>query len=156
MCAILDTSVVHKVFGENRPEAGEAFFNWINSGKGGLVAGGKLLEELDETIAFQTWRAQAIRAGRIRLVKDQDVENKTEFLTRDEQCRSNDQHVIALAQVSGARLLYSDDGNLHADFKNDRLIGHPRGVVYSTKNSDNFTRAHRRLLGRTDICRNRT
>ena len=152
MCAILDTSVVHKVFGENRPEAGEAFFNWINSEKGSLVAGGKLLEELDGTIAFRDWRSQAIRAGRIRLVEDKDVEDKTEILTREEACRSNDQHVIALAQVSGARLLYSDDGNLHADFKNDRLIGHPRGVVYSTKSSGNFTRAHRRLLGRTGIC----
>lgn len=156
MCAILDNSVVHKVFEEDRSEAGGAFFDWITSGNGSLVVGGKLLEELNGTIAFRKWRAQAIRAGRIKLVKDRDVEDKTELLIREEQCRSNDQHVIALAQVSGARLLYSDDGNLHADFKNDRLIGHPRGVVYSTKNSDNFTRAHRRLLGRTGICRIRT
>lgn len=154
MCAILDNSVVHKVFGENRPEAGEAFFDWINSGKGSLVAGGKLLEELDGTTAFREWRAQAVQAGRIRLVEDQDVEDKTELLTREEECRSNDQHVIALAQVSGARLLYSDDGKLHADFKNGRLISHPRGAIYSTKNSDNLTPAQRKLLRRADICRN--
>ena len=86
MCAILDNSVVHKVFGENRPEAGEAFFNWIHSGKGSLVAGGKLLEELDGTTAFREWRAQAVQAGRIRLVEDQDVEDKTELLTREEEC----------------------------------------------------------------------
>ena len=79
-----------------------------------------------------------------------------ELLTGGETCRSNDQHVIALAQVSGARLLYSDDGDLHEDFKNNRLINRPRGVVYSTKNGDNLTPAHRNLLGRTDICRNRT
>ena len=156
MCAILDNSVVHKVFGENRSEAGEAFFNWINSGKGSLVVGGKLLEELDGTVAFQKWRTQAIQAGRIRLVDDQDVENKTELLIKKETFRSNDQHIVALAQVSGARFLYSDDGDLHEDFKNDRLINRPRGVVYSTRNSDNLTPAHRNLLGRTDICRNRT
>lgn len=156
MCAILDNSVVHKVFGENRPEAGKAFFDWIDSGKGNLVVGGKLLDELDGTIAFRKWRAQAIRAGRIRLVDDQDVEKKMELLTGGETCRSNDQHVIALAQVSGARLLYSDDGDLHEDFKNNRLINRPRGAVYSTKNGDNLTPAHRNLLGRTDICRTRT
>ena len=154
MCAILDNNVVHKVFGENRPEAGETFFDWINSGKGSLVAGGKLLEELDGTTAFREWRAQAVQAGRIRLVEDKDVEDQTELLISERECKSNDQHVIALAQVSGARLLYSDDGNLHTDFKNGRLISHPRGTIYSTRNSDNLTSVHRNLLRKTGICRN--
>lgn len=156
MCAILDNSVVHKVFGENRPEAGKAFFDWINSGKGTLVVGGKLLAELDGMIAFQEWRKQAIQAGRVKRYRDRNVEDRTRILTREKSCKSNDQHVIALAQVSGSRLLYSDDGDLHEDFKNDRLINRPRGAVYSTRKSDNLTPAHRNLLGRTDICRNRT
>lgn len=156
MCAILDSSVVHKVFDVDRPEAGKAFFDWINSGKGTLIVGGKLLAELDGMIAFQEWRRQAIQAGRVKRYRDRNVEDRTKILTREESCKSNDQHVIALAQVSGARLLYSDDGDLHADFKNDSLINRPRGVVYSTKNCDNLTPDHRNLLGRTDICRTRT
>ena len=154
MCAILDSSVVHKVFGVDRPEAGEAFFNWINTGKGTLVIGGKLLTELDQTIAFQEWRQQAAQAGRIKRFNDRNVKDRTEILTREEACKSNDQHVIALAQVSGARFLYSDDGDLHQDFKNTQLINHPRGVIYTTKNRGNLTHVHRRLLGRNDICRN--
>ena len=47
-------------------------------------------------------------------------------------CQSNDQHVIALAIVSGARLLYSNDRRLQRDFKDRRLID-PPGKVYSTR-----------------------
>ena len=46
-------------------------------------------------------RRYSIRAGRI--------------------CRSNDRHV-ALARVSGARLLLTDDGSLESDFKNAGLL----------------------------------
>ena len=34
-------------------------------------------------------------------------------------CQSNDLHVLALAQVSGARLLYSNDLSLHQDFETE-------------------------------------
>ena len=47
-------------------------------------------------------------------------------------CQSNDLHVLALAQVSGARLLYSNDLSLHQDFGNRDLISRPRGKIYST------------------------
>ena len=46
MCAIVDTNVVHEVFGRQPTDAGEGFFRWLNSGKGKLVVGGKLKEEL--------------------------------------------------------------------------------------------------------------
>ena len=46
MCAILDASCLHKVFGKkDRPEAGVKFFEWFES-RGTLVVGGKLLKEL--------------------------------------------------------------------------------------------------------------
>ena len=44
--------------------------------------------------------------------------------------RSDDPHVLALARVTGARLLYTGDGALIDDFKDRRLI-QPRGRVYS-------------------------
>ena len=33
MCAILDNDVVHEVFRQDRPAAGKAFFDWIDSGR---------------------------------------------------------------------------------------------------------------------------
>ena len=153
MCAILDANVAHKVFEQERPAAGEKFFEWLDSGSGSLIVGGKLRRELCHEGNFRDWSSEATKAGRLRHLDDQDVNAKTEKLENAGSCKSNDQHVIALAQISGARLLYSDDGTLHEDFKNPNLIDDPRGVVYSTMKSDKQTPGQRRLLGRKDLCR---
>ena len=156
MCAIVDANVAHEVFGSDRPEAGVKFFEWINSGIGRLVAGGKLLEELNRTSARE-WARQALNAGLIRNVRETDVNARMEELQNERACRSNDPHILALAQISGARLLYSNDRNLQRDFSNRSLIGNPPGKIYSTDERRNpnreFKSAHRRLLGRKDLCR---
>ena len=59
MCAILDANVAGEVFGTDRPAAGRAFFHWINEGRGRLVVGGRLLQELDRNRAFKDWCLQA-------------------------------------------------------------------------------------------------
>ena len=166
MCAILDSDVAHQVFtSNNRPPAGEAFFNWLNSGNGLLVAGGQLLEELDKNQKFQTWRKQAEAAGRVRLYNDDEIENKTRGLKDTGSCRSNDTHVVALAQISGARLLFTNDDDLRKDFADKNLIDNPRGKVYTTERKrrsgkryvtvriDNFQESHKRLLGNRSLCR---
>ena len=152
MCAILDVNVVHEVFGSNRTGAGVAFFNWINTGTGDLVAGGKMLKELNFNSNFRKWWQQAILAGKSRIVNEDNVNTKSEALKNEVTCRSDDLHIIALAQVSGARLLYSNDNNLQQDFKNKTLIDDPRGKVYSTLKDQNFKNSHRRLLRRKDLC----
>ena len=151
MCAILDADVVNKVFGKNRPEAGKAFFEWIDSGNGSLVTGGKLHRELTHTHTFQEWWKQAALSGRIKQFNDQKIDDRAKELKG--LCKSNDPHIIALAQISGARFLYSNDGNLHKDFKNKKLISNPKGTIYSTKKCDDFTPDHRKLLRRSGICR---
>ena len=155
MCAIVDVNVIEEVFGADRPEAGQAFFAWITSGKSRLVAGGRLLEELDNTPAFRKWRENAILAGQIRLVNDLEVEEQTKKLEHKSSCRSNDAHVIALALVSGARLLYSNDRELGDDFRDKKLIENPPGKVYTTRRDKNappefdntkFRPRHRKML----------
>ncbi len=150
MCAIVDANVAREVFGHPRPGAGAEFFKWINQEGGRLVAGGKLLEELNRTSARE-WARQAMIAGWIRNVDDSEVDARATEL-RD-SCISDDPHVIALAQVSGARLLYSNDGDLHRDFGNKKLVDGPRGKVYSTRDDKSFRDHHRRLLRRRDLCR---
>ncbi|MCY4673828.1 MAG: type II toxin-antitoxin system VapC family toxin [Bacteroidetes bacterium] len=142
MCAILDANVVHEAFESNSSEAGKQFFDWLNTGKGRLVVGGKLFEELFGTSKkFTEWARRAQITGRMRRVKDDQVNAIAEGLNY----KSDDCHIIALAQVSGARLLYSNDKALHKDFKNRELINNPGGKVYSTP-------AHKHLLEREDLC----
>ncbi len=50
---------------------------------------------------------QLDRAGRAKLAPA--VEQETQHLIQKNACISNDCHIIALARVSGARLLCSDD-----------------------------------------------
>ena len=154
MCAIVDANVVSEVFGSNLPPAGEKFFDWFNKGSGRLVVGGKLLEELEKSSAdFRRWGQEAQLAGKMRIVNKNEVDARTGQIQSEGAIRSDDPHVIALAQVSGARLLYSNDGNLQQDFKNKSLIDDPRGKVYSTSGGGSFQRRHDRLLKDKNLCR---
>ncbi len=152
MCAILDANVAGQVFGTDRPPAGEAFFSWIHEGRGRLMVGGRLLRELDRNGAFREWRRQAVLAGRIMLLNDEAVDDRANQLERENTCRSDDEHVVAVAQLGGARLLYSNDGDLQADFGDNALVDQPRGKVYSTRVRDNLTPVHRRLLANRSLC----
>ena len=154
MCAIVDANVVREVFGPGAPPAGEKFLGWLNRGSGRLVVGGRLLEELEASSKdFRDWARQVTLAGKMRIVDANEVNTRTDQIRREGSCASDDPHVIALAQVSRARLLYSNDGRLQKDFRNKQLIDDPRGSVYSTQKSSEFRPAHRRLLGRRDLCR---
>jgi len=155
VCAILDASVRDEVFipKAQRSEASEGFFNWINKGKGRLVIGGKLKAELCEKKLFLEWARQASLAGRLSEVDDIVVNQRTEKLVNEGGYWSNDPHVLALAQVSGARLLYVDDRKLEKDFKNKNLIDRPEGKLYLTRFSDKFTVSKKRLLRNRDLCR---
>ncbi len=153
MCAIIDTNAVSEVFGSNLPPAGERFFDWLNKGSGRLVVGGKLLDELEKSSTdFRRWGQEAQLAGKMRIVNKSGVDARTEQLQSEGAITSDDPHVIALAQVSGARLLYTNDRRLQEDFKNKRLIDDPRGRVYSTSGAGNFQRRHDRLLRNRNLC----
>lgn len=152
MCVILDNSVVFEVFGDAPSPAGEGFFDWINSGSGRLIGGGKVMEELSRRENFRVWWQQAVLAGLAIRVDDDAVCRETTRLAKQEACRSNDEHVVALALVGGARLLYTNDRKLQVDFKDRELIDEPPGKVYSTLRSGAFTQSKKRLLA-TSSCR---
>ncbi|MXW33150.1 MAG: hypothetical protein F4069_08915 [Rhodothermaceae bacterium] len=129
------------------------FFKWINNGAGRLVIGGKLTHELsDASEIFRRWAKTARIKGRMRVVQDGKVNQKDKELAMTGDCLSDDSHIIALAQVSGARLLYSNDKTLHKDFTNKQLIDRPRGKVYSTLKDGSFSKTHQRLLADRNFC----
>ena len=151
MCAIIDANVGHEVFGNNQSPAGKFFLNWLlHKGGAKLAVGGKLWAELNSYSKFQPLFADLLR--RSKVVKCDDDSVNAEAASIDDICRSNDSHVIALARISGARLLYSNDLDLHKDFKNPRIINEPRGRIYTTVKNNDITRAHRTLLNRKDLC----
>ena len=149
MCAILDASVVTAVFGGDAPPGAREFRRWIDSGRGRLAVGGLLRRELSSNDLFKSWLQQALLRGRARNVADDEVDREAAALEARESCRSNDEHVVALARLSGARLLYSRDHDLREDFKDARLLKAPRGKVYPENQG---AKCRRWLLRQPDLC----
>ncbi|MDE2715687.1 MAG: hypothetical protein OXI33_01555 [Chloroflexota bacterium] len=155
----MDANVAGEVFikrpmpAAQPPTAGEKFLKWINRGDGHLVVGGKLLKELDNVNLFREWAREAQLSGKMHRISDKLVDKTTANLQAKGGCRSNDPHVIALAQVSGSRLLYTNDRKLQHDFSNKILISSPQGKVYETlSGAKKFTDIHKGLLSRIHLC----
>ena len=151
MCAIIDANVVGEIFGPKPTPAGKKFLDWITNPKGRrrLICGGKLLKELEgSSPGFREWARVALNAGRMENINEEEVETRTMQLRKESNYLSNDPHILALAQLSRARLLYSNDKDLREDFQTKALID-PVGSLYST-----LTRKkdRQKLLDKKGLC----
>jgi hypothetical protein len=108
-----DFKPIHKAFKEKR---------WQLS-----FGGTKQLEEYARVYVAFTLILELQRSGRA-FKEDTEEIDKCETVNVS-VCKSDDPHIIALAQISGARLLCSHDEGLASDFTNAKLIK-PRGKVY--------------------------
>ena len=108
-----------------------------------------------ENCPFNQWLRVALRptVANARQIADEVVCAEIRVLKEQGIYRSDDEHVLALAGVSGARLLFTNDPALEKDFKNRRIInsGKGRGRVYTTRPTEqrphkNVTSTHKRLL----------
>lgn len=164
MCSIIDANILTTEFKKPQDEnldnvtktAGEAFYEKVVKGKITLVGGGKLLREPEDKKnpdrIHRLWR-ELITAGLVKQINDDKVYSQTKKVEKKGGYKSDDPHIIALAQVSGARLLYSNDKDLQDDFDDKSLIDKPRGQVYSTLKNKEYTKTHHKLLTRTDLCK---
>ena len=143
MCLIIvDASVMARVFlSHDDPE-----FSSLNRALFGvrrpnpvLVYGGKLTQEYRTSTAVTRAVVQLDRAGRARAVPDIEIQAAADEITGSGTPVSDDEHVLGLARVSGARVLCSDDKPLRTDFKNAMIVNNPRGKLYSRS-------SHKKLL----------
>ena len=154
MCAIVDANVRDEVFGDNPTDAGKFFFDWLTKPRGGIlvVGGTKLQRELESNLNFIRVLNERLQAGRARRIPNGIVDTEESKLRADVVCRSDDEHVLALARVSGARLLFTNDRALQDDFKDRIILGGTRGRIYTTRDYTDVRAAHRNLLRRNDLC----
>jgi len=159
VCAIIDINVIHELWDNTGTLAGQGFRRFVEDGKVPVVIGGSILrnEIGGSSNRMQIWIQQMILGGHITK-RGEDVDKATRQLKSaskgtSDACVSNDHHIIALAIVSGARLLYTNDQKLQKDFCNTNLISNPRGKVYSTKRTSDFSASRRRLLNNRQLCK---
>ena len=115
--------------------------NWLYDGNGCLVTGGQNFQEINRNARVSQELATLSRSGRVRSVSDRVL---APYLARIEgvQCRSDDQHILALALATGARLLVTRDKELHSDFKNSNIIKNPRGNIYQSDDHEQLLRRY--------------
>lgn len=111
-----------------------------------MVHGGKLTQELSNNSSVRRFLRVLQQAGRAISFPDNLIEQEIRNVNALGLCVSNDEHIIALARISGARTLCSNDTDLHTDFKNRELVSNPRGRIY--QNAE-----HKSLLEHTQACK---
>ena len=164
MCAIVDKNVFHELWEQGGTPAGQGFRRVIENGRIPLAFGGTMVEHEvappGRSSRMKAWIQQLQSAGRLVRVPDSEVDKRTHELASGAAAissivRSDDPHVLALAEVSHARLLYTNDKKLTDDFRDAQIIKSPRGHVYSTNQNSEFNKQRRDLLARTDLCARR-
>ena len=134
-----------------RPSAASSL-NGLKRGKARIVVGDHLGQELNAVEYFRVWADIALNMGWMNGFPWHEVSRRKARLQRTGGFISNDPDILALAQISGARLLFSNDEKLQKDFRNKRLIDNPRGTSYATRRSHEFTSTHRRILNKPNLC----
>lgn len=135
MCIIVDANAIQDL--SVPTEDGKPVLKWLLTESGGLIVGGKLKRELDRG-GLRATLAELSRAGKLHILDDGKLYQVSNRLLEEGSCRSDDPHVLAVAIVSGCRLIFTRDKKLHKDAKNNRILN-PAASIYKSHK-------HRRLL----------
>ena len=140
-CLIVDANVAYKTLDlesthEDYKKISHCLFDSYSPVR--MAYGGLLRAEL-----YKSGKEQVLldleRAGKAKDFSSETLNNLAQTMEA-EGLRSNDAHIIALARISGARLLCSEDKQLHRDFKNRLLLSKPPGKVYSLSGHEDLVR----------------
>jgi len=137
---IIDANRLGRFLSEPPDIDAQPIRKWLEQRGGRLIycTDGAFKTEIGQSA--RTKLRQLAQSGCAVLVENSRVEENLARLP--EQIRSDDKHVLALAVASGARLLYTGDQKLMADFKDKAIIDGPRGKIYSgAKNATMLTRS---------------
>jgi hypothetical protein len=143
MCIIIDANVIADLNGAT--EDGAPVLSWLLTGGGGLIVGGKQKRELSKSEKLLSTMVKLNQAGRLHSLEDQRVDTLTQQLKA--KCHSNDPHVIAVASLSGCRLIFSRDKGLHKDAKNKDILS-PPAAIYQSKDHKHLLEPCRCKVGK--------
>ncbi len=140
MCIIIDTNKMPAFLKGPSSEDMQPIHTWLS------IRGGSFVYTTDgrygEELKFLKKRLEVyVRNGHARVFTEKQIAPEEDYLENLKQHESNDIHILALARASGARLLYTGDKALIADFGNKEIINNPKGKIYSGSRNKNLLRA---------------
>lgn len=141
MCIILDTNIHNKIVNKSG-EADRLVRNWIENQHGSVV-----FSEFEKiSVEMKSLLDNYSAAGKAHKTPVSAVLQEATKLKKQCELLSDDENTLALARITGARLLYTEDTDLQEDFTNPKIIGKGkrRGKVFSL--------GAKKLLRRKDLC----
>ena len=136
VCVIVDINVAKRVLIHNNDKdylkLHKAIYSKTNSPVVKIVYGGKLTDEYVKDAEVMQTALLLMSAGKAQKVDYHVVSKEAMLIKNSLRYKSNDEHILALARVSGARILASSDKDLKTDFKDQLLINKPRGKIYGS------------------------
>jgi hypothetical protein len=134
MCLIIDANCATVTLSSNPSAEFAPVMHAILAKNAVMVLGGtKLRGEYQKLSTVWRFIVALDRAGKTKAYSDTAIDALQAVLEKSGMLKSDDPHILALAQVSGARLLCSKDQDLHHDFLSKNLIDNPRGSIYQNK-----------------------
>ena len=143
MPVVIDANAANSLAAANC-ESSVAILSWVRRG-GQVASGGALQQELSKT-NLRPLLAQWSAAGRLRLLKKEDVDALTG--TMEGQCTSNDSHVLAVLVLSDSNIVITGDVDLHKDVENVSIVNYRRKIINCTQGTFSSLRVVRNLLQR--------
>jgi hypothetical protein len=138
MCLIVDANVGADI--ANSDSEAIPILEWLDSGSGTIAIGGQLPAELNRHGRLRKKLVEYTRSGACKVYSKHKIEDQYSRIDR-KKMTSNDIHILALARVSGCRLLFSRDHALSQDFRNRSIIP-PRdgqaGRIYRDRRDRNL------------------
>ena len=145
MCMIIDTDVASDVFSNTSKTYGalhNALFGGRKSSVRIVYGGDKLIDEYERIgKKFRRLLLTLDKKGMARKEAAGKINQKEDDFRKNPQCRSNDQHILALAWVSKVRLLCTDDTDLMQDFKDIKFLW-PKGSIYNSQHHQQLISRH--------------
>jgi len=146
MCLIIDANKINDLVNYPDDPDHKTIYRWLDNQNGKIATGGLNLKELTKSDSGKRFISTLLQAGRALKYDDRDIRKEERKLVKSSLLNSNDEHVLALAVVSDARVLFSNDQALCDDFTNHNVLPKPRGKVYKNK-------SHWNLLLKSPPCR---
>jgi hypothetical protein len=147
MCLIIDANSAHTLFDDS--VIGSFIRTALVNGDLKAAFGGRVKLELLGT-RIKAIYVQFRLSGAFVEYDDADCDRAERLYAQHPRVRSDDPHVLGLADVSGCRLLLSDDTALRGDFGNKNVLPKPRGKILSASVPGY---ARRRLVQDAPKCR---
>jgi len=131
MCLIVDTSVVNELVA-NKTQRSKVFLEFQSKRRIRIATCSDLQKEHKGNAAVIAFFRRIKQNNLLDEIGDSRIRVEQRAV-REIGCKSNDPHVLALARVSGARVIATDDSDLRRDVGNAKLLK-PKGKVFSKAN----------------------